>query len=114
MVRSISGLTGNGVKDFIVQRLTAYFLITYLIVVGAYVAMHMPLQYSAWKQLFSGFTMQVATLLCLVSIALHAWIGLWTVFTDYIHCVWGRGILMLTTILALAVYVIWIVKILWS
>jgi succinate dehydrogenase / fumarate reductase, membrane anchor subunit len=114
MVKSVTGLTGSGVKDFIIQRLTAYILFFYLVWLVVYCAMHAPMDYTAWHQLFSLRSVKALTLLSMFSLILHAWVGVWTVLTDYIHCAWIRGSLMLATFCAFLVYLAWIIQILWG
>jgi succinate dehydrogenase / fumarate reductase membrane anchor subunit len=65
--------------------------------------------------------MKVFTLLAVLSLAAHAWIGMWGVVTDYLteRLMGSKGNvlrigLQLLTSLALVVYVIWAVQIIWS
>jgi len=56
-----------------------------------------------------------------MSLAAHAWIGLWAVYTDYLtermlgprgHFV--RRFCQLGTVLALVIYLLWVIQILWG
>jgi len=58
--------------------------------------------------------MQIAGTLVVVSIITHAWIGLWTVCTDYIKCVWIRTSVILFLLLAEAILLVWGLKIVWG
>jgi succinate dehydrogenase / fumarate reductase membrane anchor subunit len=65
--------------------------------------------------------MRVFALLAALSLAAHAWIGMWGVFTDYFteRLLGPKGNvlrigLQLATSLALVVYVIWAIQIIWS
>ena len=75
---------------------------------------HAPLDYEAWRDLFTHTWMKVATILVLLSLVAHAWIGLWTVITDYIKCSAARFILEIGLVLGLLAYVIWGIRVLWS
>ena len=56
-----------------------------------------------------------------MSLAAHAWIGLWAVYTDYLteRMLGPRGNLLrrfcqLGTVLALVIYLLWVIEILWG
>ena len=49
-----------------------------------YLAFGAELTYEMWSSLFEGTAMRIFTLLALLSMAAHVWIGLWSVSTDYI------------------------------
>ena len=84
MVSSVTSLTGNGLKDWLIQRITAVYLLAYSVLCVAIWVGYSPWQYTNWKALFHTPWFQVATVLALFAILLHAWIGIWTVTTDYI------------------------------
>ncbi|MGD9592998.1 MAG: succinate dehydrogenase, hydrophobic membrane anchor protein [Candidatus Berkiella sp.] len=46
--------------------------------------------------------------------AFHAWIGLWTVLTDYVKPLLIRYVFQAIILLALFVYVVWGIFILWG
>jgi succinate dehydrogenase / fumarate reductase membrane anchor subunit len=52
--------------------------------------------------------------LSVLSLAGHAWVGVWGVSTDYIHPYWLRLLFQVVVILALVVFVAWAVEILWG
>ena len=52
--------------------------------------------------------------LVVVSIITHAWIGLWTVCTDYIKPVCIRTSVILFLLLAEAILLVWGLKIVWG
>jgi succinate dehydrogenase / fumarate reductase, membrane anchor subunit len=86
MVTNITSLTGNGLKDWLIQRLSGVYFLLYLAYLAFFFARHPQLTYADWSQLFQCKLFQIATILALVALTLHAWIGLWTVTTDYIKC----------------------------
>lgn len=110
---------GYGIKDFLVQRITAVILALYTIVllVGALI---MPaFTYENWKALFAFtvFTLplgQVLATLAFVSLAWHAWIGVRDIWMDYVKPVGVRLALHVFTILWLVGSLAYFVKILWS
>ncbi|MGJ8515224.1 succinate dehydrogenase, hydrophobic membrane anchor protein [Carnimonas bestiolae] len=114
MVTVITNLGRSGLSDWLVQRISAVVLALYSLFLVAYVLFHPELDYSTWSALFQGTGMRIFTLAALLSIAAHAWIGLWTIFTDYVKCTRLRLVLQVVVILALFTFVIWSVQVLWG
>jgi succinate dehydrogenase / fumarate reductase, membrane anchor subunit len=84
MVSNVTSLTGNGLKDWLVQRLTAVYLAFYSIVFVTMWVVFAPWTYASWSAWFHMPWFQVMTAIMLFSLLLHAWVGIWTVTTDYI------------------------------
>lgn len=74
----------SGLFDWLIQRLTAIILGVYIVFWIFYFSLHSEIQYTQWKALFSGTELRIITLLVLISLFVHAWIGIWTVITDYL------------------------------
>lgn len=110
----MSSLGGSGLRDWLVQRFTAIFLSVYVLGLGIFLWQHPGLEYTQWQQLFSQPFVQVATLFALICTAFHAWIGLWTVLTDYVKILSVRYLLQFVILFALFWYVIWGIWILWG
>lgn len=107
-------LSGTGLRDWLIQRFTAIFLGLYVVGLMGYIWVHPQLEYTQWQELFSLPFMQIATLFALLCTALHAWIGLWTVLTDYVKILSIRYLLQFLILFALFWYVIWGIWILWG
>ncbi len=114
MVTNITSLTGNGLKDWLIQRVTAVYFAAYSLFLIGYWIMHAPLQYAVWQGLFHSVVVQIASLLALLSVSLHAWIGIWTVTTDYIKSTAVRLSVQMLVALLLICQFIWGVMILWG
>lgn len=114
MVESGTSYSGNGLRDWLVQRVTAVILAVYFIFLGIYFIQHQGLNYSDWHNLFSHNGMKVATLLALGSLVLHAWVGMWTVLTDYVKWFKTRLFLQISVILILLGYFTYGIITLWS
>jgi len=72
------------------------------------------LDHAAWRGLFTPQWMKLATLLFLLSVYYHAWIGVRNIFMDYIKHGGVRLALHSLVIAALIVYAAWSAQILWS
>jgi len=58
--------------------------------------------------------MRLLSLLAIVALAVHAWVGMWTVFTDYVKSTGLRIVLQAAMIIAILVYLFWGVMIFWG
>ncbi len=114
MVDNVTGLSRNGVRDWLIQRVTALVMAVYTFILVGYVVSADHLSYEFWHGLFHSTTIRVFSFLVVLSIVFHAWIGLWTVLTDYIKNTALRLFLELITVLALLALLAWGVVILWS
>ncbi len=104
----------SGLQDWLMQRFTAFYLAIYFLYLISFLISHQPVGYSAWHALYQGQIMKVATFIALLACIAHAWIGMWTITTDYLkkHCV--RLSVQALVILALLGYGFWGVIILWG
>lgn len=122
MVTSVTSFGRSGVSDWLVQRVSAVVLAAYFIFMGGYLLLNgSELDYAQWVTLHQGFAMRVFSLLAILSLAAHAWIGLWAVLTDYVTArVMGpkatvlRVLLQLGMIVVTVIYVVWAINILWG
>lgn len=114
MAISVASLSRSGLRDWLLQRLSAYYMLFYLI--GMAIAMlRMPaIHYLALSDLFSCPWMPVLSFIFVLCVATHAWIGLWTVLTDYVNCKYARLSLYVLLIFSLLCLVIWSATIFWS
>jgi succinate dehydrogenase / fumarate reductase membrane anchor subunit len=103
-----------GTRDWLAQRFTAVILVLYTLYLLFAVLSVPTLNYDSWYRLFLSPFMKVATLLALVSLVYHAWVGIRDVFMDYVGQTWLRLLLEIATIVLLVGYVAWAVIILWS
>lgn len=114
MVKSVLAVNHQGLRDWIVQRVSALIMAAYSIPLIIYLISHASLTYAEWHYLFSLTWFKVATLLFLISLVYHAWIGMWTIFTDYIKPFALRCFLHTVVFLGLAAFLFWGIMILWG
>lgn len=112
MVTNATSLTGNGVRDWLIQRITAVLLAIYTLFLVSYLMLHTPLSYNDWHALFQNTCMRIATFLVLLSIVYHTWVGMWMIFTDYLKCAYLRLTSQVLTVLGLLSCLAWGVLIL--
>lgn len=121
MVTAVTNLGRSGVYDWLIQRASAVVMALYTIFIVAYILITPELDYAQWQALFGQLWMRVFTLMTLLSIVAHAWIGLWSVVTDYLteRLMGGKAtVLRLLAQALLAVvaitYTLWGVEIIWG
>ncbi|EXJ13110.1 MULTISPECIES: succinate dehydrogenase, hydrophobic membrane anchor protein [Nitrincola] len=114
MVTSITSFGRSGLYDWMMQRVTAVVLMAYTIFMIGYLLFNPSLDYAQWSGLFSGTAMRIFTLLAILSMAAHAWIGLWSVSTDYIKITSLRFVFQSVCGLLAFIYVVWGIQILWG
>lgn len=114
MVTSITSFGRSGLYDWMMQRVTAVVLAAYTIFMLFYFMFNPGLDYTQWSALFDGTFMKIFTLLAMLSMVAHAWIGMWSVSTDYIKPTGIRFVFQAVCGLLAFIYVVWGVQILWG
>lgn len=121
MVTPVSSLSRNGLSDWVVQRVSAVILLAYTLLIAGFVFFSSSLDYQSWVAFFGQLWVKIATLLALLSLCAHAWIGLWTIATDYLtpRMLGGKATVIRFIFLLLAqgvifVYLVWGIQILWG
>ena len=119
MVTSVTSFSRTGLSDWLIQRVTSLVLLAYFLVI-AYQLLG-SVDYTSWRSLFDQTWMKVFTLMAALSLAAHSWIGLWSVFTDYLteRMLGPKGnvirlVCQIGVSLAMVSYVIWVIVIIWS
>lgn len=114
MVKSVLGVNHQGLKSWVIQRVSAILMTIYVFGLVGFILCHTDLSFSDWRDLFATTWMKVATLIFILALLYHAWIGIWTVFTDYVKCYILRAFLNSVVLLMLFASFFWGVLILWS
>ena len=103
-----------GLRDWLAQRVTAVIMAVYTIMIVALVAGVPKFDYWYWRGLWSFPAMRYGTILFLLSLYLHAWIGVRNIIMDYVKDTGWRLILYVLTVVALVCYAFWSIQIVWS
>jgi succinate dehydrogenase / fumarate reductase membrane anchor subunit len=114
MVASVTSFGRSGLYDWMIQRVTAVVLAAYTVFILGYLVLNPDLTYAQWSELFSQTCVRIFSLLALLSLGAHAWIGLWTVSTDYLKGTGIRFVFQAGCGLIMFIYVVWGVQILWG
>ncbi|WP_339847938.1 succinate dehydrogenase, hydrophobic membrane anchor protein [uncultured Halopseudomonas sp.] len=121
MVTNVTNLSRSGLYDWMAQRVSAVVLALYTLFLLGYVVFNPGLGYEEWRALFNQNWMRIFSLLTLVALSAHAWVGLWTISTDYLTPMslgkWATTVRFLFQAacgLVMFVYFVWGVQILWG
>lgn len=116
MVTSIFSVSRSGVKDFLLQRISAIVLAVYSVWTLIFFLghAHTAVSFKEWRGLFEVPLFKVFTLTAVVALLIHAWIGVWTIITDYVKPLAWRFAAEVLLILISFVELVWSLMILWS
>lgn len=101
------GVNKKGIRDWKIQRLSAIVIALYVIPLVVFMMCHSPMTATIWHDLFANTAVKVFTLLTLAAILWHAWIGVWTILTDYVNISALRVFLEAIVFLALVSFFFW-------
>jgi len=102
-----------GLRDWLAQRISAVIVLAYVLLLLGSVLTLPELNYGTWAGLFARTWMKVATLLAVLALAYHTWVGVRDIYMDYVKPTGVRLLLQVLTVVALAGYALWAVIILW-
>ena len=120
MVTNVTSLSRTGLADWVVQRISAVVLASYTLFLLGWLVCN-PFDYNHWHALFEQTWLRIFSLLALLALGGHAWVGVWTIVGDYLNeRALGRKALAVRLIVqslcatTLFVYMVWGVQILWG
>ena len=103
-----------GLRSWLLQRVSAVLMALYALFLAGWVLFNSPVGYDAWSRLFASDIMRSFTLLALLALFVHAWVGVRDIVMDYVKPAGVRLAIHVAVILALGLYAIWSVQILWG
>lgn len=97
----------SGLKAWAIQRLTAIYIGLFSLYLLSVLLFAAPDGYVEWKDWMGGPVVSVATLLYVVCVLMHAWIGVRDVLIDYVHPIAMRASLLGVVGLSLVAMALW-------
>ncbi len=70
---------------WLLQRLTAVFMLVCFVVVILYFLLSPPQSYAQWRGMVTATPVALLSILFFIAVSLHAWIGLRDIVIDYVH-----------------------------
>lgn len=121
MVTAVTSFGRSGLYDWVIQRVSAVVLAAYTLFLVGFILLTPEVGYEQWKGLYGQLWMRIFSLMALISMVAHAWIGLWAVLTDYLttRLMGTKGTVlrvlaqMVLGVVALT-YTVWGIEILWG
>lgn len=121
MVSNVTALGRSGLSDWLIQRISAVILAIYSVGLLGWFVCQAPVDYATWQALNACLAMRIANTLALLAVIAHAWIGVWTILTDYVTSarLGDKGtalriLLQAIAFLWLFVSLVWGVVIIWA
>jgi len=121
MVTAVTSFGRSGLYDWLIQRVSAVVMAAYTIFIVGFLVCTPEVSFELWSSLYSHLWMRIFSLLTLISVAAHAWIGLWSVLSDYLtNRLIGAKAMPLRLLaqmlmgLVTVTYVVWGIEILWG
>ena len=121
MVTNATSLSSSGLSDWIIQRFSAVILGTYTLCILGSFLVQPEMDYAAWSQMFNSSFMRLYSLVAIFALCAHAWIGIWTITTDYLleHHIGPfatviRLFVQAACALITVVYLLWGIQIFWG
>jgi succinate dehydrogenase / fumarate reductase membrane anchor subunit len=110
----VAKMNQRGLWDWIIQRVTAILVGAYTLFLLGYFLSYRPIYFAQWSGLYNHIFMKIITFIIIISVLWHAWIGLWTVLTDYVHRKPIRLLLEIIICLLLLGYFAFAIETLWG
>ena len=114
MVRRLAVGAHYGLTGWLVQRVTAIIVGSYVVLLLGILMLTPGLELAGWQRIFAGSAFRVATFVALASVFMHAWVGMRDIIMDYIRHTGLRLVLEVLVIVALIAYAGWSIQILWG
>ena len=121
MVTNATNLSRSGLSDWLIQRFSAVILAAYTLCVLGSFFVHPDMDFAQWSAIYESNAMRIFSLIALASLCGHAWIGMWTIGTDYLTSLQlGKAATAVRLsyqvfcILLVVVYLIWGIQIFWG
>lgn len=121
MVTNVTNFSRSGLYDWMAQRVSAVVLAAYFIFLLGYLVANPGLSFAGWHGLFSQSWMRIFSLLAIVALSAHAWVGMWTISTDYLtpmalgkSATAVRFLFQAVCGIAMFAFFVWGVQILWG
>ncbi len=103
-----------GLRDWLVQRITAIVMLFYTVGLVALLVLAADASFEGWKALFAQTWVRVFTTVTVMALLLHAWVGVRDIWMDYVQPLGLRLSLHVLTILWLVGSFVYAIKVVWG
>lgn len=120
MVTNVTSFGRSGLSDFVLQRVSAVILAAYAVCITGFFIVT-DVDHATLVEFFSRTSIVIFTTLAILSFGVHAWIGMWTVGTDYIvaHKIGSAATILrigyqLVCLAVIFLFLFWTLSTVWS
>ncbi|HEX9812438.1 MAG TPA: succinate dehydrogenase, hydrophobic membrane anchor protein [Burkholderiales bacterium] len=106
------GSSHRGVTAFLVQRITSLYLALFTVYVVFWLASKPASDFAGWSAYFESGLVRMAWGLFFASLLAHAWVGLRSIYMDYLKAMWLRFTISTLTAFGLMAVALWCAQIL--
>lgn len=99
--------TRSGFVEWLLQRLSALYVAGFAVYAVIALTVSPPADYQAWRAWFGAGPVRLGWALFVVLLLIHSWIGMRSVFIDYLHPLWLRLSALVLTATGLLALGIW-------
>lgn len=103
----------TGLRAWLVQRITAIYMLLFIVFFLAHFVVDRPHSYKAWHGWIMNPSVSIVTTVFIAALLAHAWVGLRDVILDYVHAMVFRVGLLVLLGFGLTAIAVWVVRILW-
>ncbi|WP_092401967.1 MULTISPECIES: succinate dehydrogenase, hydrophobic membrane anchor protein [Candidatus Ichthyocystis] len=112
MKNSVMPGSRNAIRYWLLQRVTAFLMVLYTVVVLCRVLCMPVWDYRSWVEVFSPRWFQIFTLFIFASLCFHSWVGMRDIAMDYIKPLCLRLAFYIVIVFLLICYMFWAFEIL--
>ena len=105
--------TFTGLRAWLVQRMSAVYMLFFILFFLTRCVVDPPHSYPAWHDLMMSRSMSIASAVFFAALLAHAWVCLRDVILDYIHPIVYRVGLLVLVGFGLTALGVWVMRILW-
>jgi len=109
-----TGSAHSGLLEWLVQRVSSLYMAFFVFYLLWHFGTGPVPTHTAWKMWFAQGAVRIAWALFILSVLLHVWVGLRSIYMDYLHPLWLRFSITLLTVFGLVALALWAVQILWT
>lgn len=98
----------TGLRAWLVQRISAVFMLLFIVFVLFHFFLDPPHSYTAWRDWIMSGGVSVAVFIFFVTLSMHAWVGIRDIAMDYVRPVALRVVTLALLGLGLLVMTSWV------
>ena len=106
--------TVTGLRAWLVQRLSAVYMLFFIVWFLVHFIVEPPHSFPAWREWLMSSGVSIAIAMFFVALMAHVWVGVHDVIMDYVHPVALRVCLLVLLGLSLAAMGGWVMRTLWT